>query len=280
MIVFTDLDGTLINKGSRISEENRNTINELREKRIKVVLATGRNLFSLNRIQLDQNLFDYIIFSTGYGIRIPADGRIIKSGNLDKGQIVRTISLLDSLDLDYMIMKSGPENHKFHYPRKNHDNADFSRRLENYKQCTVPMKEILNCASQFLVIFNDPDFRISEQIKVQLEGMSVIYTLSPFDRVTCWLEIFNNDVSKKQAAEKICEIENIKASNCVTVGNDYNDIDLMNYTGHSFIVKNSPEVLRKRFRNVKESYNNGFSEAVQLWRNERGLKKKFAFKLK
>jgi len=47
------------------------------------------------------------------------------------------------------------------------------------------------------------------------------------------------------------------------VGNDFNDTDMLEEAGMSFVVANSPEKMKSKFKNVSSCNENGFSEAVE-----------------
>ena len=48
------------------------------------------------------------------------------------------------------------------------------------------------------------------------------------------------------------------------VGNDYNDLDLLNWAGQAFAVLNAPLQIRKRFRTVPANNDCGLTRAVTM----------------
>ncbi|MBW2583573.1 MAG: HAD hydrolase family protein [Deltaproteobacteria bacterium] len=51
----------------------------------------------------------------------------------------------------------------------------------------------------------------------------------------------------------------------VSVGNDYNDIDLLEWTPSSYVVNNAPSDLKNRFTCVASNNNGGVAEAARRW---------------
>ena len=49
----------------------------------------------------------------------------------------------------------------------------------------------------------------------------------------------------------------------VSVGNDYNDLDLLEWTVNSYVVDNAPADLKNRFAIVASNNNGGVSEAAR-----------------
>ena len=89
--------------------------------------------------------------------------------------------------------------------------------------------------------------------------MKVIRATSPIDGESVWLEIFNPNVSKAKGGEFICKKLNINQEHTLSIGNDYNDLDLLSWTKYSYVVKNSPQFLLKSFKHCTDNQNNPLS---------------------
>ena len=53
------------------------------------------------------------------------------------------------------------------------------------------------------------------------------------------------------------------------MGNDYNDLDLLEWSAVSYVVKNAPADIRSRFANVASNNDGGVAEAAGYWIRER-----------
>jgi len=265
-IVFTDLDGTLLRHDYTISGEDLAVLKELGKMNIIRVLATGRSLFSLNGIfENDFPHFDYIIFSCGVGIMDWDTKKILCSHFLLKHEIQRVREALELHNIDYMVHKPVPDNHKFHYQKISTENHDFDRRFSFYKDCGTPLPEEGNAiekASQVLAVISE-DVEKFEVIKKLLPDLKVIRTTSPIDHKSLWIEIFPKSVSKGHAAEWLCTHLDISREETFSIGNDYNDIDLLDWTAHSYVVENAPDELRNRFKTTASNQCNGFSKVIK-----------------
>jgi hypothetical protein len=56
----------------------------------------------------------------------------------------------------------------------------------------------------------------------------------------------------------------IGQENTVGIGNDYNDFDLLEFTGHSFLTENAPSIIKNTFPNLPSNENDAFAFATQL----------------
>jgi hydroxymethylpyrimidine pyrophosphatase-like HAD family hydrolase len=78
------------------------------------------------------------------------------------------------------------------------------------------------------------------------------------------MEVFQQSVSKGNGIKHICEMLQIDRENTVGIGNDYNDFDLLEYTAHSFLTENAPDVIKNIYPNLPSNEEDAFSFAAQL----------------
>jgi hypothetical protein len=83
------------------------------------------------------------------------------------------------------------------------------------------------------------------------------------------VEIFPAGVSKGNAAEWIALKEGLGRSNALALGNDYNDLDLLEWASGRYVVANAPASLRERYPSVGHHEESAFTDAVVKWRAAR-----------
>jgi len=265
-IIFADLDGTLLRHDKTISAEDIAALEELGKKKIFRVLATGRSPYSLSRV-FDDDFphFDYVIFSCGVGIMNWNTKEILCSHFLVSHEIESIRKVLELHTIDYMIHKPVPDNHKFHYKKINDENHDFDRRFSYYSNCGIPLTSDgakLEKASEVIAVISG-DVAKFEIIKRSLPDLRVIRTTSPIDHTSLWIEIFPKNVSKGHAAEWLCAHLDISQQNTFSIGNDYNDIELLEWTAHSYVVENAPDEMKKNYKNTASNQSSGFSKVIR-----------------
>ena len=64
-IVATDVDGTLFRSNRTVSETDLQTLNDLHDKGVCTVLATGRSIWSFSNLAGSEFPVDYLVFSCG-----------------------------------------------------------------------------------------------------------------------------------------------------------------------------------------------------------------------
>lgn len=263
-IVITDLDGTLLNNYKDVSILDMKTLYWLGENKIIRVIATGRNFFSAKKSISDKFPIDYLIFSSGAGICNWKTKELIHSQYLPENEVREISKILINHNIDFMIHEMVPDNHRFVYHRSNSNNPDFERRIKVYKEFAFelnPNTETYKNASQILAIFPN-DIDSFDEIKNKFTDIKIIRTTSPLDGDSIWMEIFPNTVSKGHGIKWLCDQLKISQLETISIGNDYNDIDMLEYTAKRYVVSNAPDDLKNRFPVCNSNQENGFTSAL------------------
>ena len=258
-MVLLDLDGTLLNNEKKIGQADIETLKKLGSQNIHRVFATGRTFYSSLQVLNKELPFDYLVFSSGAGVYDWKKKQLLFSSSIDKKKVLDIEKQLIKLNLNFSIHFPIPENHKYYYFKANSETTDFDWRNSIYKDFSYRLTNgyPLDFATQFLVILKDEnDFK---RIADFFNEMKVIRATSPIDGKSVWLEIFNTDVSKAKGGEFIGKLLNIKKENTLSIGNDYNDLDLLDWTKFSYVVKNSPDYLLNKYKHCANNQSNPLS---------------------
>ncbi len=274
-MVITDLDGTLLHRESPISVDDINTLEKLGERSILRVIATGRSLFSAERVLVWGFPIDFLIFSSGAGIIDWQTRKLLRKQSMEVDEVERAAGLLLRLKLDFMLHDPIPHNHRFAYYGSGDGNQDFFRRINIYREFATrgnPLDPQFHEACQIVVV--EPpggSGNLYEHLKSQLVPLKVIRTTSPTDGQSTWIEIFPGSVSKAHGAEWLRTLHSIPLKAALAIGNDYNDLDLLSWAPSRYVVDNAPDELKRLYSNVRSGKHNGFTEAVERWLKEGGL---------
>jgi HAD superfamily hydrolase (TIGR01484 family) len=264
-----DFDGTLLRSDRSFSDTDLNALIRLGELGIIRAVATGRSIYSINTVSISDLPVDFILFSSGAGICHHPGGRIIRKISLETHEVDLAIKILKTNNLDFMVHHPIPDNHFFSYFESTSDNPDFKNRIALYHQFAKPLEKAVDGfgnATQLLAILPPTDNRpVIAALKNALPGFNIIQTTSPLDGQSTWIEIFPATVSKSLTTAWLCAAYGLQADRALSVGNDYNDLDLLEWAGCSFVVNNAPHDLKKRFPAVASNNDNGVAEAVNRW---------------
>jgi Cof subfamily protein (haloacid dehalogenase superfamily) len=268
-VVFTDLDGTLLGSDQKLSNSNRQMLEDLGQQNIARVVITGRSLLSCNRV-INQNFpIDFLVTSSGAGIFSHQPRELIHHFGLALPEIKTAIDVLKNLKMDFMVHDPVPDNHQFYWYRFGSRNPDFDRRLALYAghhQKLTNLTQLKEGSAQLLSIETSKNASARlQELREKLSAYSVLRATSPLDHASTWYEIFPPNVSKSQAAEWICRTFDFDSETALAIGNDFNDIDMLRWAAFARVVANAPSPLTEEFLTVADHDKNGFSEAVAYW---------------
>lgn len=269
-LFITDFDGTLLRTDGTFAQTDLDALKMLKRLGIRTAVATGRSLYSfINSPGLDLPV-DYIIFTTGAGVVTQSGHKLLYQVSLSAGAVAQTLEFLKKSKLDFMLHHPVPENHRFVFRRINPDNADFESRLERYREFGKPLAADFGSgfgkAAQFLAVVPHNKTRESLiDVRRGLPGLSVVRSTSPLDHKSTWIELFHPDVSKGRTAAWLASELQVNRTDTMAVGNDYNDLDLLEWAAFSYVVENAPDDLKCRFRQVASNNNGGVAEAINHW---------------
>lgn len=266
-MVVTDLDGTLLQKDHSISFRDNDTLEKLGKLGVCRVAATGRNLFKVRQVLSDKAPFDYVILSSGAGIMNWKTKKLLRAMSISSEETGNIIHFLISQHENFKVSRELPDNHNFAW-WKSYDCPELERYITHHLKLgegliVDPEKPFIS--SQILMFFPKISDRFEYYKKKILKAfpdLSIIRTTSPLDSNYTWLEIFPCGVSKAHGIEEICRITGIKRENTLSIGNDYNDLDMLEFTGHSYVVENAPEELKLKYLISLAHHQDGFSYAV------------------
>ena len=268
-LVATDLDGTFLRNDKSISAENIFTLHSLGEKGIIRVIATGRNLKKTLEVISPEIPFDYIVFSSGAGVYDHRQNKLLYQQNLNKEAVQQLADLLVENDLNFHLFKPVPENYKCWYHRGSVICSEFETYFslhQMHSEPLIPELPIDSDACQFLVVFpNNPDrfFALKSDIENRFKEVKVVRTSSPLDTGYIWMEIFHQSVSKGNGVKFVCDFLKIEHEYTLGIGNDFNDLDLLEFTNYSYIVENGPTEMKDRFLAAVSNEENAFAKVVR-----------------
>lgn len=263
--IITDLDGTILPKGGKISPATIQALKKAGEKGIIRIIATGRSLFAARKVIPEDMPIDYLIFSSGAGILRWSDRQLLFSRHLSCEETRQIASQLWEYNINFTVQREIPENHRFYYTDIYPLHEDYRHRVELYRpfgKAISSPEDISGQATQLILILDSKQLRLMESIRGSLTGYSVIRSTSPVDNQAIWLEIFPAGVNKGTACVRLLENLSIGCHEAAGIGNDYNDVDFLDICGQAYLVANAPARLRPHYKSVASDADNGFTEFI------------------
>jgi Cof subfamily protein (haloacid dehalogenase superfamily) len=253
-LIAIDIDGTLLNPEFQISETDLSTLRHANAQGIEVILVTGRrHTFALPIAQ--QLGFDlWLISSNGAVTRslpgetfhrdlLPAPTclELVRAMQEFRGQTVLTF---DSNGLP------GDAAGTIVIERLDELEGSIQRWLEKnmqYIQFVIPIENALT-SDPVQAMFCGPIADMQRVLRV-LEScglpITVVRTEYP-GRDLSIVDVLNAGCSKGHALERWANYRRITREQVMAIGDNYNDIEMLAFAGHPFIMGNASEELRSR----------------------------------
>ena len=264
-LIATDIDGTLISSNMQLSDKNKEALDLCYKEGIKIVAATGRTYESIPEFVREHEGIEYIVCANGSAI-YAGHPRILHH------------SFCLSPEAVYFaedIINNSPVVSELSYKGCQYITEENLKKLSTYGISETVMKYI---TSTRRVVDNLMDF--AESIIDEIEQISFCFSkeeereflyekLSSSDLfvlTSAWsfnYEIHDHKAGKANGVSYICEQNNISPEEVLAIGNNDNDIDMINYAGIGVAVEDSSEETLKAAQFIaKPCREDGFAETV------------------
>lgn len=266
---FTDLDGTLRDPVAGIHPDNLEALAELGRRGIPRVVVTGRSLYHVRKVLAPEAPLDWLIFASGAGHLQWPDGPPRVQAGLSAERVRALTLALEPLPLSYSIHAPAPDSHRFHYRQHADDATDFARRLERNREHGHPLQRSWDSEASQLLLFAPPQGDWPERLGREHADLRLLHSTSPLDGQSLWIELQPREVCKSRGAALLLEQElGCSVEDCRALGNDHNDLDLLDWAGGAAVVANAPAELRARFPVVAACAEGGAAQAIRRWLDE------------
>jgi len=269
-MVCIDMDGTLLGKGKKISEENKKAIKRVHEKGIEVVVATGRIYNNAEYYSHILGVNSPVIAANGAIVRDKINNKVIYENPINNDECLKLIDLLfemkmffhfytidaiysNSLVTDlatkiYMKKQKGYEELKIKY----HIIKDKKTWKDIFKKNN---NEINKC----IAMTPNPKKMIEFKEKLK-EIKGIVY----FGSGSRSVEINNGGVSKGNAVKALAEYYGIKREEIVAIGDNENDLSMIEYAGIGVAMGNAIDSVKNVADYITSSNkDNGVAKALE-----------------
>lgn len=260
-LIVVDLDGTLLNEQSELSERNEKALKAAMEKGVKVVIATGKTRYSANTVVDRLGLTTPGIYLQGLTIYKP-DGSMTSVGTLSPDVARQVITFAE--DRGFLVLIYSGTKILTRATNSYTDNL-----TQQYHEPAIegigPLQNIVDAMPVHKIIAikeGDPK-RIKAlrwQLEMQLDGRARLTQAMIPDM----LEILPPKGSKGAALKILLKDMGIKAEDTMVIGDGENDIEMMQMAGTKVAVGNADDKLKAVAEHIVATNNDsGVADAVE-----------------
>jgi len=257
-LIAIDMDYTLLNDQGKAPEVFEDQVRALQSEGVKVALASGRPLYTLQEMFPD--LIDDLVFVSDNGATItyqgdqlfnsiiPEDGyQQLMNDTLNQDKFA-SVPILCGLDAAYI-----PKAHRqydktyraFYSIINYYEKFDHVDTVANKFTIFTPEKDSVD---QYNAFYNDA---WSDQFSVTTSGRE-------------WIDVMNKNIDKGRGMRELSKIFNIHTDNMMAFGDNYNDIEMLATVKYSFAMANAHDDIKQHAKFQAPSNNEqGVSQIIQ-----------------
>lgn len=271
-MLVADMDYTLLNKEKKVSERNREAVKRAMEKGVHVVVATGRIYTSAR------------VYAKLLGVNTP----IIASN----GAIIREAAFESPTDTEKTVYKHLlPREAVLEMIRLSHKYGLF---CHFFTEDTIIAEKLVNVSlrytewNKYLGEEDKVKIRIVDDLEKaltewKLEPLKAVVVDEDSDKIQAIrndivktgivtvsqslknnLEVMDKDVSKGNAVKILAQMFNFKREEIIAIGDNENDLSMIEYAGLGISMGNGEEVLKNAADYITGDYNeDGVAQAIE-----------------
>lgn len=278
-MIASDMDGTLLTSHLSISELNKDAVLKAQEQGIEFMVATGRAYTEAKPPLEDAGIRCGMI--TGNGAQaFDVDGNEIFTISIDKKIAKKVMAILRESGLYFELMTS-----------KGVYSDSQPQRLENFATLLaeniphITFKMAIAMASTHLnmlhinytesydeliesddievlkvITFSDGGQEVLQPIAREIEKLDDVHVTSSFPNN---IEINHIEAQKGVAVKRLAEAKGIDLKEVMTIGDNFNDVSMLEVAGVSFAMGNAEDGVKKVAKYEAETnVNDGVGKAI------------------
>lgn len=271
-LLVTDMDYTLLNKEKKVSDRNREAVRKAIEKGIHIVLATGRIYTSARVYARLLGVSTPIIASNGAIIREaaynnPEDTEKTIYKNTLKPETVnemirlsRKYGLFCHFFTEDTIYAEKLVNVSLRYTEWNkYLGSDDQVKIKIVDDIENALKESRTEVLKAVVVDND-----SEKLQALRNDIEETGKVSVSQSMKDNIEVMNKGVTKGNAVKMLAKMYGIGREEIIAIGDNENDISMIEYAGLGIAMGNAEESLKKAANHITGDYQeDGVAEAIE-----------------
>lgn len=269
-LLATDIDGTLLNPQFQISPGDMEALRRAHAAGIEIVLVTGRR----HRFALpiaEQLGFDLWLISSNGAVTRSLRGETFHRDLMPAETCLRLCAAMQEFRGHTVLTFDKESQGAIVLERLDEIGASIRRWLEKnmeYVEIVVPIERAL-VNDPVQAMFCGTMARMSQALAVLREAklddfITVLRTEYP-ERDLSMIDVLNAGCSKGHALERWAAHRGYRREEVMAVGDNHNDVEMLEFAGHPVIMGNACEELRGRgWRVTGGNHECGLAAAVEL----------------
>ena len=269
-LLATDIDGTLLNPQFQISEGDLTALRRAHAAGIEIVLVTGRrHTFALPIAK--QLGFDLWVISSNGAVTRSLSGESFHRDMMPAETCRKLCGAMQEFRGNTVLTFDQETKGAIVLERMDELGASIRRWLEKnmeYIEFVVPIEKAL-VTDPVQAMFCGTMVRMTVALRALeqagMDGMVTVLRTEYPARDLSMIDVLNAGCSKGHALERWAAYRGYRREEVMAVGDNHNDVEMLEFAGHPVIMGNACEELRARgWRVTRGNHECGVAAAVEL----------------
>lgn len=278
-LLALDLDGTTLNSRGEIPDANRAAISAAEEKGVLVTIATGRRFRDAQPVGIDLGLNAPLITHNGALLKYAASEETVVCSLLPTSTSLEIVRVGKDYGGDALVSTDPHGIGTLLYDRVSDDNLPLKKYLRWSETlhggeagrrgvAHVPrLEDVLHEQEVVHISFSGTCEAMGAMLSVLARelgnAVTILPTIYPSLDFTL-IDILPADASKGHGVAKLAEINDLKPENVMVIGDNYNDLEMLEYAGTGVLMGNAaPNLLeRPEFYTTLSNDESGVAAAI------------------
>lgn len=279
-LLALDLDGTTLNSSGEVTGANRSAVRAAEERGVLVTIATGRRFRDAQPVGLDLELNAPLITHNGALLKYAASEETVSCSLLSTRDSLEIVRVGKDYGGDALVSTDPHGSGTLLYDRVSVHNLPLKKYLrwsetlhggEVGRQGVehVPrLEDILHEHEIVHISFSGGCDAMSAMLSVLNRELgntvTILPTIYPHLDFTL-IDILPPDASKGHGVAKLAEINSFLPENIMAIGDNFNDLEMLDYAGTAVVMGNAdPQLLeRDEFYTTLSNDESGVAAAIE-----------------
>lgn len=238
-IVFSDVDGTLLNSHHQITPDTLHQLNRLQEKDIPFVIISARSPSGIEPIVREYGLHCSVVSYSG-ALILDEERRVVYHRGMSRAEAGAVLDFAArqkfnmtwcAYSFDQWVTPDRTD------PRIVREEAIVKATAQQGTITDVTADEVHK-----LLFICDP--ACTDAIETAMKERFPQHSIVRSSEIL--LEIMPGGTTKAEAVKTLCGLRHISPADAAAFGDNYNDVEMLKLVGHGWLMGNAPEPLKQR----------------------------------
>ena len=239
-LLVLDIDGTIAGESNQVREPIKQAIKAVLEQGLQVAIATGRMYRSALRFHQDIGSQLPLIVYQGALIKDPATEKILRHQPVSKKMALQLLDYFEQPELRSLLSVHFYINDRLYVREITRETQIYAQRSGIEAIPVGDLRQVLSHEPTKVLALSD-DREVIERLLGSLRQQYSPAELYLTTSVARFFEATNPGVNKGAAVRYLAEeILGLQASNVMAVGDNFNDVEMLEYAGVGVAMGNAP----------------------------------------